>query len=86
MRQLKVTFAGVDITDAGTEYVKSHPFNRVNFFDVPWNASNPGYGKVLVTSKQLDDIEKAVANTNGRGTLSLGFTEDEESKIDMPAI
>jgi len=86
MRQLKVTFAGVDITDAGTEYVKSHPFNRVNFFDVPWNASNPGYGKVLVTSKQLDDIEKAVANTNGRGTLSLGFTEDEEPKINMPAI
>ncbi|HQE04409.1 MAG TPA: hypothetical protein PLI26_08580, partial [Bacillota bacterium] len=49
----------------------------MNYFEVPWCASCPGYGRLLVTSEQLDKIEKKLKESKcGYSDLILSIIEN----------
>lgn len=78
MTKFSVKYAGVSLTELGPEVQKTHPGRRFNYFEIPWNASCPGIGKLLVTSRQLREIESALVDTRGVGSLELSVDGQED--------
>ena len=77
MRTVKVTYCGIPLSAVPPEYLRRNPGKRVNYFEVPWCASCPGYGRLLVTSEQLDKIEEKLKESKcGYSDLILSINED----------
>jgi len=77
MRTVKVTYCGIPLSTVPPEYLQRNPGKRVNYFEVPWCASCPGYGRLLVTSDQLDKIEKKLKESKcGYSDLILSIIEN----------
>ena len=77
MRTVKVTYCGIPLSAVPPEYLRRNPGKRVNYFEVPWCASCPGYGRLLVTSEQLDKIEEKLKESKcGYSDLILTIIEN----------
>lgn len=77
MRTVKVTYCGIPLSAVPPEYLRRNPGKRVNYFEVPWCASCPGYGRLLVTSDQLEKIEEELKESNsGYSDLILSIIEN----------
>lgn len=76
MIEVTATFAGIGVVIPGADFNKTHPYTRVNFFDIPWTASVPGFGNILVHTEDLIAIESGLVENGGRGDLILECWED----------
>jgi hypothetical protein len=77
MRTVEVTYCGIPLSAVPTEYLQRNPGKRINYFEIPWCASCPGHGRLLVTSEQLTKIEGELQNsTKGYSDLILSITEN----------
>lgn len=72
---MNITFCGVNVTTVPDQFKRVQPQGRFNYIDIPWNASCPSHGMLLVTANQLNGIIEA----GGYGDLVLEVTGDGES-------
>lgn len=85
MSRIEIKYGGVDLTRYPNWLRKTLRQGRYNFFEVPWNASCPGYGNVLVTSGQLNRIKTAIDAVVG-GDLELHVYDDDDVKDDLQSV
>lgn len=79
MRSVEVKFSGVPLSSVPPEFLHRNGGKRINYFEIPWGASVPGHGRILVSSNQLTDIENNLRTSgNGYADLELRILENGE--------
>lgn len=77
----RVVFCGVNTVLSTQEIQNRVPGLRVNFYHCPMHLSLPGWGRVLMTGEQVEELNDKIANTPGLvTTLDIHILEDGEEK------